>query len=97
MLEWVAMSFSRGSSLTQGSNLSLSSLLPWQVGSLPLALPGKLTTVSTNSPAARLFSEVPGLFLEALAQKRGVLGVSEVMELVRMAVGAAIALAPIHT
>ena len=33
ILEWVAVSFSRGSSLTQGSNLCL---LPWQLDSLPL-------------------------------------------------------------
>ena len=35
ILEWVAISFSRGSSLTQGSNLSLLYLLHWQAGSLP--------------------------------------------------------------
>ena len=34
MLEWVAMSSSRGSFLTQGSNLQL---LHWQVSSLPLS------------------------------------------------------------
>ena len=36
ILEWVAMPSSRGTFLTQGSNLHLSSLLHWQVGSLPL-------------------------------------------------------------
>ena len=41
ILEWVAMSFSRGSSRTQGLNLHLLCLLHWQPGSLPLAPPGK--------------------------------------------------------
>ena len=42
VLEWVAISFSRGSSrLIQGSNLPLLCLLHWQVDSLPLAPPGK--------------------------------------------------------
>ena len=36
MLEWVAISFSRGIFLTQGSNLHLLHLLQWQVDSLPL-------------------------------------------------------------
>ena len=35
ILEWVAMS-SKGIFLTQGSNLCLLHLLPWQAGSLPL-------------------------------------------------------------
>ena len=39
ILEWVAISSSRGSS--QGSNLCFSCLLHWQVGSLQLAPPGK--------------------------------------------------------
>ena len=34
-LEWVAIPFSRGSSLTQGSNVRLLHLLHWQVDSLP--------------------------------------------------------------
>ena len=38
ILEWVAMSSSRGSS---GLNLHLLCLLPWPAGSLPLAPPGK--------------------------------------------------------
>ena len=42
VLEWVAISFSRGSSRSiQGSNLPLLCLLHWQVDSLPLAPPGK--------------------------------------------------------
>ena len=44
ILEWVAMLSSRGIFLTQGSNLGLLRLLLfpyWQVGSLPLAPPGK--------------------------------------------------------
>ena len=36
ILEWVAISSSRGSSLTQGSNLHLLCLLHWQADSLPL-------------------------------------------------------------
>ena len=38
ILEWV---FLQGISPTQGSNLCLLCLLPWQMGSLPCALPGK--------------------------------------------------------
>ena len=41
ILEWVAISSSRGSSLIQGLNLCLLCLLHWQVGSLPLAPSGK--------------------------------------------------------
>ena len=41
ILEWIAMSFSRGSSQTQGLNLHLLCLLHWQLGSLPPAPPGK--------------------------------------------------------
>ena len=41
ILELVAMTSSRGSSLTQGSKPGLLCLLHWQVGSLPLAPPGK--------------------------------------------------------
>ena len=37
ILKWVAISFSRGSSLTQGSNPSL---LHWQADSLPVSLQG---------------------------------------------------------
>ena len=40
-LEWVAISSSRGIFPTQGSNPHLLPLLHWQVGSLPLATPGK--------------------------------------------------------
>ena len=40
-LEWVAISFSRGSILTQGTNPCLLRLLQWQAGSSPLAPPGK--------------------------------------------------------
>ena len=41
ILELVAMTSSRGSSLTQGLKPGLLCLLHWQVGSLPLAPPGK--------------------------------------------------------
>ena len=40
ILEWVAMSFPRGSFPTEGSNPRLLGLLHWQVGSLPVAPPG---------------------------------------------------------
>ena len=41
ILEWVAMSSSRGIFPTQGLNPYLLHLLHWQVGSLPLVPPGK--------------------------------------------------------
>ena len=41
ILEWVAMPSSRGSFPIQGWNPGLSCFLHWQVGSLPLAPPGK--------------------------------------------------------
>ena len=41
ILEWVVISSSRGSSLTQGLKPGLLCLLHWQAGSLPLAPPGK--------------------------------------------------------
>ena len=41
ILEWVAMPSSRGSSWTWGANLCLLFPLHWQMGSLPLASPGK--------------------------------------------------------
>ena len=41
MLEWVAMPFSRGIFPMQGLNSCLLHLFHWQVGSLPLAPPGK--------------------------------------------------------
>ena len=40
-LEWVAIPFSRGIFLTQGLNLHLLHLLPWQAGSLLLLPPGE--------------------------------------------------------
>ena len=46
ILEWVAMPSSRGIFLTQGSNPCLLHLLHWQVGSLPLAPPGKHIIIS---------------------------------------------------
>ena len=42
VLEWVAMSSSRGIFLTQGSNRCLFHLLHWQTDSLPSEPPGKL-------------------------------------------------------
>ena len=39
---WVAIPFSRGIFLIQGSNLRLLGLLHWQADSLPLVPPGKL-------------------------------------------------------
>ena len=41
MLEWVAISYSRGSSWPRDWTLCLFRLLHWQVGSLPVASPGK--------------------------------------------------------
>ena len=41
ILEWVAISSSRGIFLTQGSNSHILCVLHWQAGSLPLAPPGK--------------------------------------------------------
>ena len=41
ILEWVAISFSRGIFLTQGSNLHLVHLLHWWAGFLPPVQPGK--------------------------------------------------------
>ena len=51
ILEWVAISSSRGSIFqTQRLNLHLLSLLHWQMGSLPLSPPGKpITWGSVNS------------------------------------------------
>ena len=43
LLEWVAMPSLQGIFLTQGLKLSLSHLLHWQAGSLPLVPPGKPT------------------------------------------------------
>ena len=45
ILDWVAISFSRGIFPTQGSNLCLFRLLHWQLSSLPLVPPGKPPTV----------------------------------------------------
>ena len=47
ILEWVAMPFSRGSSLPKDRTLSLTSpaLVDWQAGSSPLAPPGKCVCV----------------------------------------------------
>ena len=43
ILGWVAIPFSRGIFLTQGTNLCLLGLLHWQMSSLPLTPPGKVT------------------------------------------------------
>ena len=48
-LEWVAISSSRGSSLTQGSNPYLLPLLHWQADSLPSELPGKPKNTGVGS------------------------------------------------
>ena len=47
ILEWVAISYSKGIFLTQGSNLSLLHLLHWQAVSLPLSHMGRLTPMTT--------------------------------------------------
>ena len=55
MLEWVAISFSRGIFLTQGSNPHLLHLLHWLVGSLP---PAPLDNVKLSSEQYALPSAV---------------------------------------
>ena len=49
IVEWVAISFSRGVFPTQGLNLCLLCLLHWQLGSSPLALPGMPEFLYTNN------------------------------------------------
>ena len=56
ILKWVAMLPSRGSSLTQGSNMCLLHLLHWQVGSLPLVPPGKPVSPACQLKILRLCS-----------------------------------------
>ena len=51
ILEWVAMP---SIFWIQGSNLHLLCLLHWQVGSLPLALPGKPLGIPLGSPLPRI-------------------------------------------
>ena len=46
--EWVAISFSRASSLTRGSNPCLLRLLHWQAGSLPVVPAGKPRPISES-------------------------------------------------
>ena len=48
ILECIAISFSRGSSPTQGSNLSLLRLLHWQAGCLPLSQRGSPFNLRTK-------------------------------------------------
>ena len=66
-LEQVATSYSRGSSLTQGSNPCLLHLLHWQANSLPLVLPGKpkRTPRKTSTPRRRGGPEA-GISLDAV-------------------------------
>ena len=47
ILEWAAISFSRGSSQPRDQTCVSYISLHWQVGSLPLVLPGKLTSIYT--------------------------------------------------
>ena len=47
ILEWVAISSSKGSSPARGKNLRLLHLLHWQADSLQLAPPGKPISVLT--------------------------------------------------
>ena len=49
ILEWVAISFSRGIFPAQGSNPGLLGLLHWQADSLPVAPPGRLICHRTIS------------------------------------------------
>ena len=64
ILEWVAMSFSRGIFPTQGLNPHLLYLLHCQVGSLPLAPPGKPNLYFPVHPALQsLFNISITIFL----------------------------------
>ena len=49
ILEWGAISYSRGIFLTQGLHLSLWYLLHWQADSLPLAPPGKPPDINMDT------------------------------------------------
>ena len=57
MLEWVAVPSSRGSSLTQGLNPCLLSLLHWQEDSLSLCCLGSLYHISHNLKIDHLVSQ----------------------------------------
>ena len=58
ILKCVVMTFSRGSSPTQGSNLHFSCVLLFQGGSLPLAPPGKPPSKSLHAFVLSRFSHV---------------------------------------
>ena len=53
ILEWVAISFSRGTVPTQGLNPGLFSLLYWQAGSLPLVPPPSNLTAEKRAERTR--------------------------------------------
>ena len=59
ILEWVAVPSSRGSSPNQGSNPRILCLLYWQMGSLPLAPPGKPQILSKPINFAPGWEQVP--------------------------------------
>ena len=68
ILEWVAISFSRGSSWPRDWTLNSSCLLHWQVGSLPLAPAGKpsesKTWVQLSCPWSRDHSRALAVLLQ---------------------------------
>ena len=57
ILEWVAMTSSRGSSRTR-NRTRVACLLRWQVGSLPLAQPGKSKLRRKTRQVSRLISQI---------------------------------------
>ena len=67
ILEWGAISYSRGSSRTQGSNPSLLHLLHWQVSSSPLCHQGSPTVCI---PYCTLYDTVQQLYLKSIILKR---------------------------
>ena len=65
ILEWVAVSYSRGSSRTQGSNPHL---LHWQADSFPIAPPGKPRTRCTMHLFKAEYNDETGSFLRMRSQ-----------------------------
>ena len=61
ILGWASMPFSIGSFLAQGSNPCLLHLLHWQVGSFPLAPPGKPNIYSYQILTSKNFRKISGI------------------------------------
>ena len=66
ILEWVAMSSSRGSSRPRDRAPCLLCLLHWQAGSLPLAPPGKPLTFYSLYPQERVVKALKYMVSESL-------------------------------